>query len=167
MPSLSNARRARVFALLALVSLVVSSCASGEEWSGRPPAADYAMFEASVYPVLLRDCAFSECHGHELRFFHVFGPGRARIDPMLEPADPATAEEIRATYQRAVSMLASDRDIARSLLLTKPLESRAGGQGHKGTDVLGRNVYASADDPSYQLLRAWALSAARAGEVAP
>lgn len=150
----------------ALLVLELAACTSGDEWAGPPPAADYAEFEASVYPVLLRDCAFSECHGHELRFFHIYGPGRVRLDPMLEPADPPTAQEITATYQRAVSMLASDSDVLRSLLLTKPLEASAGGQAHKGTDVLGRNVYASASDPSYQLIRAWAARAASAGRGA-
>jgi len=146
---------------------VLPGCASGKEWTGNPPAADYAAFEATVYPVLLRDCAFSECHGGEHRFFHVYGPGRERLDPTLEPTDPATADEIMLSYQRAVSMLATDADVTQSLFLTKPLEAGAGGQGHKGIDALGRNVYASASDASYQALRAWALSATRNSGASP
>lgn len=145
----------------------LSACADGEAWSGPPPAADLAEFEASVYPLLLRDCAFSECHGGEQRFFHVYGPGRVRLDPTLEPTDPPTADEVMLSYQRAVSMLASDADVSRSLLLTKPLEAGAGGQGHKGIDTLGRNVYLSREDPAYQALEAWALRAVRAGEPTP
>ena len=159
--------RAHAVSLPLLAALALGACASGEEWQGAPPNADYAEFEASVYPVLLRDCAFSECHGHEQRFFHVYGPGRSRIDPALEPTDPATAEEILATYQRAVSMLATDGDVEHSLLLSKPLEGSAGGQGHRGLDVLGRNVYASSSDPNYAVLRAWSLRAAQAGSITP
>jgi hypothetical protein len=155
----------RVGSCLMLIAL--PACASGEEWNGALPAPDYAEFEASVYPVLLRDCAFSECHGGKQRFFHVYGPGRVRLDPMLDPADPATPDEVRASYQRTVSMLATDGDVQRSLLLTKPLEAAVGGQGHKGTDTLGRNVYRSASDPSYQALKAWGMRAAGQAQGSP
>lgn len=160
--------RAGAATLTVLAAFALGGCAGGEEWQGAPPNADYAEFEASVYPVLLRDCAFSECHGGEQRFFHIYGPGRSRIDPALEPTDPATAEEVLATYQRAVSMLATDRDVARSLLLTKPLEGGAGGQGHRGLDALGRNVYSTTNDPGYAALRAWSLRAAHgSGSATP
>jgi len=150
-----------------LMLIALPACAGGEEWIGALPAADYAHFEATAYPVLLRDCAFSECHGVEQRFFHVYGPGRARLDPMLDPAAPATPDEVVASYKRAVSMLATDGDVERSLLLTKPLETSAGEQGHKGTDVLGRNVYSSASDPSYQALKAWGMRAVGRAQDTP
>lgn len=140
-------------------ALMLLGCADGEEWSGPPPAADFADFEATVYPVLLRDCAFSECHGAPPRFFQVYGPGRERLDAEAEPTDPATPAEVMFSYQRAVSMLATDARADRSLLLTKPLEPSAGGQGHRGTDMLGRNVYASKLDPAYAAIEAWGLRA--------
>ena len=52
-------------------------------------------------------------------------------------------------------MLATAELVEDSLLLRKPLEAQAGGQGHKGVDDLGRNVFASKQDPGWQLLLAW------------
>jgi len=133
-------------------------CAAGEEYSGPLPSPDGARFVSEVYPVLLRDCGFVECHGKPERFFRVVGPGRARLDATTESDDPAVFAEVQLSYQRALSMLATAADVEGSLLLRKPLEFGAGGQGHKGVDDLGRNVFASTSDPSYVLLRSWARS---------
>ena len=133
-------------------------CGSGEEYSGALPTPDGARFVTDVYPLLLRDCGFVECHGKPERFFHIVGPGRARLDPATEPEDPATFAEVQLTYQRTLSMLASSKELDDSLLLRKPLELAAGGQGHKGVDELARNVFASMADPSYLVLRTWARS---------
>jgi hypothetical protein len=114
-------------------------------------------FANDTYPVLLRDCGFPACHGAMDRFFRVFGPGRTRLLPDTDPGDPATAEEIQHSYDRARSMIDAS-DPAHSLLLRKPLASDAGGAGHKGDDSLGRNVYPSTVDPNYQILRGWVLA---------
>lgn len=119
---------------------------------------DAESFERTAYPVLLRDCSFAACHGGPARPFQVYGPGRTRLDPALAPSAPATPLEIAASYARAVSMLSTDRDLGRSLLLTKPLAAAAGGQAHGGTDALGRNVYASRADPGYAALAAWSAA---------
>jgi hypothetical protein len=55
-------------------------------------------------------------------------------------------------------MLASAARVEDSLLLQKPLEPEAGGQGHKGVDDLGRNVFASKRDDGWRLLLDWAKS---------
>jgi hypothetical protein len=126
-------------------------------------------FANEAYPVLLRDCGFPGCHGAMDRFFRVLGPGRTRLSPSADPSDPATAEEIQNSYDRARSMIEVG-DPAHSLLLRKPLASSAGGAGHKGDDSLGRNVYASTVDPNFQILRAWVLAqpaAIDAGAAAP
>jgi hypothetical protein len=119
------------------------------------PTPDTQSFELNVYPVLLRDCGFPTCHGNPERFFRVFGPGRTRILPreQLPLFAPATAAELTATYDRARSMLVTEDGIDNSMLLQKPLEAH-----HGGTDEWGNNVYLSAADPSYQILRAWAHS---------
>jgi len=149
-------------------SLLFFGCAGGQAWSEPLPGdVAYEDFQTSVYPLLLRDCAFAECHGGEHRFFQVFGPGRVRLDPTLKPADPATEAEIRRTYDRALSMIVTDARLDRSLLLTKPLERTAGGQGHKGTDMLGRNVYRSKADPSYAAIAAWADAVVHGAPAAP
>lgn len=140
------------------------ACASGKEFSGPLPSPDGEQFVKQVYPLLLRDCAHVGCHGLPERFFQLYGPGRARI-PLAEmsPAtrmevkytDPANFDEVMHSYQRTISMLATAEQVEDSLLLRKPLEAQAGGQGHKGVDDLGRNVFVSKQDPGWQLLLAW------------
>jgi hypothetical protein len=141
---------------LSCCAIGMSACATGEEFSGPLPSPDGARFVTDVYPLLLRDCGFSGCHGMPERFFRIVGPGRARLDPKTKPDDPATFAEVLQTYQRALSMLASSKNVEDSLLLRKPLELGAGGQGHKGVDDLGRNVFPSVTDPGFVLLRSWA-----------
>jgi len=62
-------------------------------------------------------------------------------------------------------MLVSDADFGQSLLLRKPLDLGAGGQGHEGIDALGRNVYASKADPGYAAIEAWARATAESGDA--
>jgi hypothetical protein len=114
------------------------------------------LFEQEVYPVLLRDCAFSACHGSSLRFFQVLGPGRGRLLATTRPLDPTTPEEIMYSYERASSMIDAVAPQS-SLLLRKPIEVAAGGIGHEGVDSLGRNVYQSAAEPGYMALTRWVL----------
>lgn len=135
----------------------LSACGSGSaEYSGVLPSPDGARFVTDVYPILLRDCAFMDCHGKPERFFRIVGPGRARLDESMKQDDPATLAEVQLTYQRALSMLTSSENVDDSLLLRKPLELGAGGQGHKGVDDLGRNIFPTVTDPSYVVLRTWA-----------
>jgi hypothetical protein len=143
---------------LTLVHLL-GACGTGHEYSGPLPSPDGQAFVDDVYPLLLRDCAFVTCHGATDRFFQVFGPGRARLDPSkTKPDDRMTFAEVQHSYQRALSMLTTADQLDRSLLLNKPLEPSAGGQGHTGVDDLGRNVFASTDTPGYVLLKKWASS---------
>jgi hypothetical protein len=141
---------------LILGSASLAACGSGVgELSGSLPSPDGAQFVSDVYPLLLRDCAFSTCHGAEDRFFQVFGPGRNRLDPATKPDDPLLLSEVLHSYDRARSMLATSDQPARVLLLSKPLELQAGGQGHKGVDDFGRNLFPSTADPGYALLARW------------
>jgi len=139
---------------VALFSGLAAGCGSGP-YDLPPPAPDYQLFVDTAYPVLLSDCGFAACHGDHQRFFHVFGPGRVRLDPAMDPFDPATVAEMQKSYDRARSMLRADTPLE-SLLLRKPLESIAGGAGHRGLDELGRNVYLRADAPHLVALRNWA-----------
>jgi hypothetical protein len=126
---------------------------------------DRVAFEATAYPVLLRDCAFHACHGSTERFFQVFGPGRGRMLLSTPPLDPATPEEIMHSYYRARSMLDAVAP-ERSLLLRKPLATEAGGTGHEGVDGLGRNVYQSTAEIGYRALAQW-VQPALATQPAP
>jgi len=160
MPVNLHVRLTAGFLTLGLLCMPIAApaCATGEEFSGPLPSPDGARFVTDVYPLLLRDCGFVGCHGMPERFFRIVGPGRARLDPATKPDDPATLPEVLQTYQRALSMLASSKNVEDSLLLRKPLELGAGGQGHKGVDDLGRNAFPSVTDPGFVLLRAWASS---------
>src|SRR4051812_44139455 len=152
--------RARVLALFS-ASCATYACATDVQQL-TVPAPDAQMFEQEVYPVLLRDCGFPACHGDRQRFFQVFGPGRTRYregDGGTDNFEPATAEELLQTYPRARSMLAFERSPLEALLLRKPLATRAGGAGHKGTDNWGNDVYRTSGASGFLTLRAWALSA--------
>lgn len=144
----------------ASAALLVSvlGCRNTGAGSADVPAPSLEQFQKSVYPMLLRNCAFSTCHGDERRFFQIYGPGRTRLDPKSMPNDPATMLEIQHSYDRARSMLLIGQDARNSLLLRKPLEASQGGQGHKGVDASGRNVFSAKTDPEYMLLEQWATS---------
>jgi hypothetical protein len=122
---------------------------------------DQMQFEAEVYPVLLRDCAFEACHASTDRFLQVFGPGRTRIAPTIKPLDPEVPIEISHAYDRARSMIDAKHP-EDSLLLRKPLATKAGGSGHEGADSLGRNVYQSRLEPAWLAISRWALGQANA-----
>ncbi|HKU43704.1 MAG TPA: hypothetical protein VJR89_36345 [Polyangiales bacterium] len=135
-------------------ALLVLLAACGEQSELQISTPDRMAFEAEVYPVLLRDCAFHACHGSTERFLQVFGPGRGRMLATTPPIDPATPAELAHSYDRARSML----DVTvpeRSLLLLKPLATAAGGTGHEGVDGLGRNVYQSKAELGYRVLAQW------------
>jgi hypothetical protein len=132
-------------------------CACGEdtpELTLQTP--DRMRFDTEVYPVLLRDCAFSACHASGDRFFQVFGPGRVRLEQGINPLEPATPLELSHAYDRARSMIDATAP-EESLLLRKPLASAAGGTGHEGVDDHGRNVYQSKMEPGWIVIHQWAL----------
>jgi hypothetical protein len=160
MQSLTTPRRRAAQAVALACIAVIAACGNEEAGDAVSPESSYAIFEAQVYPLLLRDCGFSECHGKEERFYQLWGPGRTRLRETTMSDDPVTKEEIRRSYERTRAMLATSADVSDSLLLRKPLEPNAGGQGHKGVDEFGRNVYRYKEDPSFVTLSSWARSAA-------
>jgi hypothetical protein len=124
-----------------------------------PPDPDFAAFESQIYPMLVRDCGFPDCHGAPERFFRVFGPGRTRELEETAITAEATESEIRATFERARSMLAGAARAEDSLLLRKPLEVDQGGAPHYGVDAYGRDVFPNKEDSRYEILREWAEAA--------
>ena len=143
--------------VLVSMGLVASGCAF-EMPPADPPSPSREQFDAEVYPLLLRDCGFTDCHGNRERFFRVFGPGRARLVPPPGTGidAPPTADELALAYERARSMLAAANTPEETLLVRKPLELDEGGAPHRGIDVHGQDVYGSTDDEGYQLLLEWA-----------
>lgn len=141
------------------MALGFAGCAdAGPGWE--PPESSFREFQA-VYPVLLRDCGFPDCHGAEERFYRVWGPGRARLDPETRAFDGVTGDEASASYTLALSMI-DVRHPAESLLLRKPLAVSAGGAAHGGVDRYGRDVYRTVDDAGYVALERWVLSVTQA-----
>lgn len=146
---------------LAAGVLAAAGC-SAPEGKGKVAKREFQQFQREVYPVLLRDCAFSSCHGDPNRFFKVFGPGRTRMPGTQgtpEAFDLPTVEEIATTYQLALSMI-DDADPGHSRFLQKPLAIAAGGTGHQGVDKYGRDVYRTAQDTGYVVLARWVFSPA-------
>lgn len=115
------------------------------------PGPSYSEFRDQVYPLLMRDCGFVQCHGDDDRFFALYGPGRARLDAATDIFDPVTKDELSFAYQSARGMLTNDGDVSTSPLLSKPLEGRA----HGGLDDFGRNIWHE-DDPAWQTVSRWA-----------
>jgi hypothetical protein len=142
-------------------TVLVAACETPASGTTRVPAPDVATFELDVYPVLLRDCGFPECHGSPDRFFRVYGPGRSRLNKETLTFAPATPDELEQSYDRARSMLAHQTSVTESWLLRKPLAVAAGGAEHGGEDRWGRNVYETTDTPGYQPLYRWAVGAPR------
>jgi hypothetical protein len=138
-----------------LTVLAAASCASvvDDPVLSTP---DRVVFDAQVYPILVRDCGHTGCHGSENRFFRVVGPGHVRLDPATRLAAPVTEAELALSYNRARSMI-DPSDPNHSPLLIKSLEVSQGGADHEGTDSFGRNVYRSPEDPDFQVLVRWAL----------
>jgi hypothetical protein len=135
--------------------VVLACCACNAAASVALPEPDGDEFARDVYPVLLRDCGSSACHGAAERFFRVVGPGRTRLSPTQKPLDRATSQEVLESYRRARALLEPDSG-DRPLLLRKPLALAAGGATHGGRDAYGRNVYTSQADPAYRVLEHWA-----------
>jgi hypothetical protein len=140
-------------------ALCCAACAAEPAESGSSRR-EFMAFQREVYPVLLRDCGFPECHGAPERFFRVWGPGRVRLpgETSIPSAfDLPTGDELSATYALALSMIDA-QDPARSLLLRKPLAVEAGGAGHLGVDKYGRNIYRTTQDAGYLVLARWVMS---------
>ena len=158
-----------LYTMSVLFTLWLAACSSDTAWSGDLGRGDFALFQMQVYPVLMRDCGFANCHGVELRAFQVWGPGRSRLRTGSDDGNIIEQEQLR-TYARALSMLYTDgtRPVSESPLLTKPLEISAGGATHGGVDRYGRNVYRTQNDLGFQVLSRWAqASSAAASGITP
>jgi hypothetical protein len=157
---IAPALRGGAMAMLSAALLCAAGCA--EEIPTRQIARrEFMPFQREVYPVLLRDCGFPDCHGAPERIFRVWGPGRARLPRethIPEALDLPTGDEVASTYSLSLSMIDA-ADPAHSLLLKKPLAVEAGGAGHLGVDKYGRNVYRTAQDAGYLVLARWVMSA--------
>ncbi|MCA9663884.1 MAG: hypothetical protein KC486_36500 [Myxococcales bacterium] len=155
-PPSASARAAQPWLALAL-SLSGPACDAPTRALPRP---DPEVFAESVYPTLLRDCAFAGCHGDPRRPLFIPGPGRVRLDPESTPLDPATAAEIGLAYDRARGLAEREVGDAAPLLVEKTLA----GSAHGGRDRHGVNVYEDDAAPGLAALEAWLADAAGGDE---
>jgi hypothetical protein len=155
-------KRRRALAFAGFLPLLVAHAAGCADVAVDAGAAerDRVAFDQRVWPVLVRDCGFSTCHGSNERFFRVVGPGHERLDPTMRLTDPVTEAELQFSFDRARSMVNTE-DPSLSPLLRKPLEVAAGGSRHEGTDAFGMDVYRSVDDPSFRVLVEWVVGIPR------
>ncbi len=137
--------------------IVVALCGCQKLDGPRAPVElDRVFFDCRVQPVLTMNCSALACHGDPKRYFHVFARNRLRIDPdETQRKAFMKVEERDYNFAAATAMVDLDRPDA-SLLLTKPLEPDAGGAFHVGATLFrGGNVFATTDDPDYQVLVQW------------
>ena len=141
--------------ILAFCLLGLVACGTPND-GGALATVDCTGFESTpAYNVLLRDCGFVECHGKAGRFLEIVGPGRTRTDTTAGIFEASPSEAMMTC--RSARALIDAANPEKSDLLRKPLSPKVGGAGHKGVDAYGRDVFATTDDPDYQVLRSFVL----------
>lgn len=146
-------RRRAVFLIFA--ALAGLGC-RGDLKDEQPLAAlDEPYFRCRVQPVLTKSCGAFACHGDGRRYFKVFGRNRLRSAGTEEQRNAfMRPEEGSFNFDSARAMV----DISQpdqSLLLLKPLNTKAGGYYHGALDYGASNVFINKDDPDYKTLVAW------------
>ena len=132
----------------ALLLLFAPACTAGLEDAANPPDLDRDSFRCDVQPVLAARCAFGACHASARRPLRLYAVGRMRFGVGWDRlAEPLSADELEANYQAARGFAAATGgDVP--LLLSKPLDPRAGGLFHRGQELYGGDdVFTSTDDP--------------------
>ena len=109
-------------------------------------------FRAELEPMLNKRCSSAACHASSERFLSLYAPGARRLDSARLYFDEPLSEE--EAHLNAMQLAAFDDDVAieleASMLLQKPLASRAGGVWHGGGDA-----FAGRYDPGYVVLLKW------------
>lgn len=143
----------------ALLLTVIAGCTPGLEDPAPPPELDREFFRCNVQPVLAARCAFGECHASAQRPLRLYAVGRMRLDVGWDRlGEPLTQAELDANYEVSRGFVADMQ--ADSLLLSKPLDTRAGGLYHRAQDLYGDDdVFLSLADPGYARLAEWIAGA--------
>ncbi len=107
---------------------------------------DYEVFKTRVQPVLTSarkgNARCTACHSR--------GGGNAYLEPLPPGSETYTEEQSRRNFER-VSRLGVPGEPLKSLLLTNPLDTEAGGGHWHG----GGKHWHSQDDPEWQMLASW------------
>jgi hypothetical protein len=145
--------------LLAII-VALGACQSNLDATREVAALDRPYFDCKVQPVLTKYCGQLACHGDAGRFFRVYARNRFRDggDEMQREIALRTSE--RDHNYAAASAFVDLAHPAESLLVQKPLDQSAGGRFHVGETLFARgNVFATRDDPDYQILEQWIAGA--------
>jgi hypothetical protein len=144
----------------AAILLVLVGCQGGLEETRTLPAPDEAYFRCRVQPILTKSCGAFACHGDGKRFFRVFGRNRLRAAGAEKDRNaPLTSAEVAFNYDAARAFIDTGV-LEKSLLLTKPLDVRAGGAFHRGAEVFGKgDVWLWREDPDFKIVDAWVRGA--------
>ncbi len=144
---------------LALLCIAGAACAPTLDEPRALPELDVPFFRCNVQPVLSARCSFMECHGSARRPLRLFSVQRLRLGvPWDDMARPLSDEEMTANYDRSRGFAGIDEEPA--LLLSKPLDTLAGGRYHRGQDLYGEeDVFTETSDPGYRLIEAWIAGA--------
>ena len=139
-------------AIAVAIVAIASACQTDDELA---PDLDEAYFRCRVEPVLDERCSMLECHGDDVRPFRIYTRNRLRLD--ADPVQlnlPITDDELAVNYDNALAFTAGAPEDA--FLVRKPLDEAAGGYFHQGRELYGDgDVFASTEDPGYQILLAW------------
>ena len=142
--------RALTFVMAAVVSLLpfVQPLISPPVFAqgAAAPALDYNVFKTKVQPILTAarkgNSRCTACHSR--------GGGNAYLEPLPPGSDTYNEEQSRRNFDR-VSRLVVPGEPLKSLLLTNPLDTEAGGAGWHG----GGKHWHAQTDPEWQTLAAW------------
>jgi hypothetical protein len=134
----------------------LAGCVSGLDAPAPATTLDRDYFRCNVQPVLAARCSFPACHGDAQRPLALYAVGRMRYAVGWDrPTAPLTDAELADNFGIA-SGFTTTTATGQAWLLAKPLATAAGGYFHRGAELYNEgDVFASTDDPGYQLLAKW------------
>ena len=150
-----------------LLAIALGGCTAGLEDAAPAPELDRAFFRCNVQPVLAARCSFGECHASAQRPLRLYAVGRMRLDVGWDRlGEPLSEAELDANYEVSRGFIADVQ--ADSLLLSKPLDTRAGGLYHRAQDLYGDDdVFLSTTDPGYARIAEWIAGATAPTDCTP
>ncbi len=150
-----------------VAATLLGSCTAGLQETAPAPELDRDCFRCNVQPVLAARCAFGECHASAQRPLRLYAVGRMRLDVGWDRLGaPLSQAELDANYEVSRGFVADVQ--TDSMLLTKPLDTRAGGLYHRAQDLFGDDdVFLSTADPGYARIAEWIAGATAPADCTP
>lgn len=140
----------------------IAACKEGLEDMQASPPLDEPYFRCKVQPILTKSCSTFACHGDARRYYRVFARNRLRAGGSEADRNvPLTPLERQANFEASRAYVDPSGNAPQgNLLLTKPLETSAGGSFHRGATLFGAgNVFSNQEDPDFKTLSMWAQGA--------